>query len=304
MKLAVIDLGTNTCNLLIAEINQQQYTLLYQGKVGVKLGKGGINKNLLTAEAFERATQALKKHQETIAGFNIDHVITIGTSAVRDAINRTDFEPHILQETGLQLQIISGEREADLIFKGVRLALKNLPDDTLIMDIGGGSNEFIEIKQSQITYKESFPLGMARVLEQFPLTDPISASEMQAIESWFDKGMQSLWTQLNGKQPSQLIGCSGAFDTLADLLDQTAPGTKARQQQAIELADFNRIAAKVIHSTKAQRDQMTGMEPLRVEMIVPALILIRLVVKKLDISKIVQTDYALREGILFEWIYD
>lgn len=304
MKLAVIDLGTNTCNLLIAETNQQQYTLLYQGKVGVKLGKDGINNNLLTPEAFERASHALKKHRKTISQFEVDRVVTIATSAVRDAANKSDFEARLLHETGLQLEIISGEREAELIFKGVRLAFENLPDHTLIMDIGGGSNEFIEIRNDHIFYKESFPLGMARALDQLPVSDPITPSEAEVVESWFNTGMTSLWKQLAGKQVSQLIGCSGAFDTVADLIDGTAPGTKIRQQQIIELADFNRVADQVIYSTKAQRDQMTGMEPLRVEMIVPALILIRLVIQKLDISKIIQTDYALREGILFEWIYD
>lgn len=304
MKLAVIDLGTNTCNLLIAETNQQQYTLLYQGKVGVKLGKGGIKKKMLMPEAFERATQALKSHLEIISQFAVDQVVTIATSAVRDAANKSDFEMHLLRETGLQLETITGDREAELIFKGVKLAFENLPNRTLVMDIGGGSNEFIEIQNNQILHKESFPLGMARVLEQRLVSDPIKPSEAKAIESWFDTGMQSLWNQLDGKQVSQLIGCSGAFDTVADLIDGTAPGTKIRQQQIIELADFNRITDKVIFSTKAQRDRMTGMEPLRVEMIVPALILIRLVIQKLDIRNIIQTDFALREGILFEWIYD
>ncbi len=304
MRLAVIDLGTNTCNLLIAETNQLQYTLLYQGKVGVKLGKGGINKNLLTPEAFERATHALKKHRETISQFGVDQVVTIATSAVRDASNKSEFEEHLLRKTGLQLEIISGEREAELIFKGVKLAFENLPNQTLIMDIGGGSNEFIEIQNNQIFQKDSFPFGMARALDQLPVSDPIKPSEVGAVEYWFDTGMQHLWKQLDGKQVSQLVGCSGAFDTVADLIDKTAPGAKIRQRQAIALADFNRVADDVIYSTKAQRDLMTGMEPLRVEMIVPALILIRLVVKKLDINKIIQTDYALREGILFEWIYD
>ena len=304
MKLAVIDLGTNTCNLLIAETDQHSYSLLHQGKTGVKLGKDGINKNLLTHEAFERATQALKKHLETISLFAVDKVVAVATSAVRDAANKSDFEAHLLRETGLKLKIISGEREAELIFKGVKLAFNKLPDQTLIMDIGGGSNEFIETKNDQIFHKESFPLGMARVLNHLPVSDPLSPNEAKAIESWFDTGMQSLWKRLKGKQISQLIGCSGAFDTVADLIDGTAPGAKIRRHQLIELKDFNRISRETIYSTKAQRDQMTGMEPLRVEMIVPALILIRLVVQKLGINKIIQTDYALREGILFEWIYD
>jgi exopolyphosphatase/guanosine-5'-triphosphate,3'-diphosphate pyrophosphatase len=302
MRLAVIDLGTNTCNLLISEIGQGRYHVLFQGKVGVKLGKGGINKNLLTTEAFERATTAIKKHQQTIAAYGAEKVVTIATSAVRDAANKDEFTAHLLHETGLQTDVVSGEEEARLIFEGVKLAFGDLDDNMLILDIGGGSNEFIQPKGNQIYWKESFPLGMARVVEQFEISDPISDDEIQAVEAYFNKGLNRLWEQMNWTKTDQLIGCSGAFDTLADLIDQTTPGTKARTQQKISLKDFDRVYAEVAHSTKSQREQMTGMEPLRVEMIVPSFVFIRLILKKLQIEEIIQTDFALREGVLYEWI--
>ncbi len=302
MILAVIDLGTNTCNLLIAEINGKDYKILYQGKEGVKLGKGGIDKNLLTGEAFQRATHALKKHVETIRRFQADKVIAIATSAVRDAANKAEFTAHLLKETGLELTIISGEEEARLIFDGVRLATNTLADNTLILDIGGGSNEFIQTRNNQVCWKESFPLGMARVVEQFHLSDPITQTEIEAIEHYFDEGLANLWEQLDSTTVPGLIGCSGAFDTLADLIDQTPPGTKSRITQHIDFNVFELISTKIIHSTKSEREQMTGMEPLRVEMIVPAFILIRLVLGKLQIRNITQTDFALREGVLYEWI--
>lgn len=302
MKLAVIDLGTNTCNLLVAETNGKTYRLLYQGKEGVKLGKGGIDKNLLTAEAFERATSALRNHLQTIQSLGAEQIVTIATSAVRDAANQKEFAAHLMQETGLELTVISGEEEARLIFEGVKLAVGNLPDDTLILDIGGGSNEFIQTKNNAVLWKESFPLGMARVVEQFPISDPITEAELTAIEAYFDKGLANLWAQLNGTSVSGLVGCSGAFDTLADLIDQTPPGTKQRITQRIRMSDFEAVANQIIPSTKAQREQLTGMEPLRVEMIVPSFIFIRLLLKKLNIRKITQTDFALREGVLYEWI--
>lgn len=302
MKLAVIDLGTNTCNLLIVEIEGKTYRLLYQGKEGVKLGKGGIGKNLLTEEAFQRATAALQKHKHTIRQFQAEKVVTLATSAVREAANQQEFATHLMQETGLELSIISGEEEARLIFEGVKLAAKNLPDDTLILDIGGGSNEFIQTKNNAVFWKESFPLGMARVVEQFPISDPITKAEVAAIETYFEKGLANLWAQLNGTSVSGLIGCSGAFDTLADLIDQTPPGTKQRITQHIQMSDFEAVSSQIILSTKAQREQMTGMEPLRVEMIVPSFIFIRLLLKKLNIREITQTDFALREGVLYEWI--
>lgn len=302
MKLAVIDLGTNTCNLLIAEISRQGYRILYQGKTGVKLGKGGINNKLLTAEAFQRATAALKKHRKTISNYGAKEVITIATSAVRDASNKAEFVACIQQETGLKLRFISGEEEAGLIFKGVKLAFEHLPGDSLILDIGGGSNEFIQAKNNQIDWKKSFPLGMARVVEQFQISDPVTEKERQDIEAYFNEGLTLLWDQLSRAPASRLIGCSGAFDTITDLIDQIPPDTKFRIQQDISMKDFERISSYVIGSTKAQREQMTGMEPLRIEMIVPAFIFIRLILKKGNISQITQTGFALREGILYEWI--
>ena len=302
MKLAIIDLGTNTCNLLIAEAGNKTYQILYQGKVGVKLGKGGIHKNQLTIEAFERATIALKEHLQKIEQYRAEKVITIATSAVRDAENKKEFADHLHRETGLELEIISGEKEAELIFDGVKLAFGKLQDNTLIMDIGGGSNEFIQTQNNSVHWKESFPLGMARIIEQFEISDPISVPEVLAIEDYFRSGLLNLWEQMSGKNSIQLIGCSGAFDTIADLIDQTPPGTKARTFQKIGLEDFYNISNQVVSSTRKQREQMVGMEPLRVEMIVPALIFIRLVVEKLGIDNITQTDFALREGVLYEWI--
>jgi len=303
MKLAVIDLGTNTCNLLIANINNKTYEICYQGKVGVKLGKGGIHKNLLTQEAFDRAISALKAHKKTIAEFDsVDQIIAIATSAVRDASNKDSFAQTLLDETGISLTIISGEEEARLIFEGVKLAFGNLPNDSLIMDIGGGSNEFIQIRDNSVHWKESFPLGMARVIENFAISDPILPKEIEAIENWFLTGLHPLWKEWNGITPDGLIGCSGAFDTLADLIDNTAPGTKLRVTQEISINEFNTVAERIIHSTKDYRIKLNAMEPLRVEMIVPAFIFIRLILKKLKINKITQTDFALREGVLHEWI--
>jgi len=302
MKLAIIDLGTNTCNLLIVNIRGKKYKILYQGKEGVKLGKDGINKNRLTTEAFQRAETALKKHLQTIQSFRAEEVVTIATSAVRDAVNKNDFSAHLLKTTGLKLTVISGEKEADFIFNGVKMAFGKLPANSLILDIGGGSNEFILPENNEIAWKESFPLGMARVTGQFPISDPLKKEEMAAIESYFENGLSGLWHQLNGKTIDRLIGCSGAFDTLADLIDETVPGSKFRITQDISLTDFGRLSMKVIPSTTAQREKMTGMDPLRLEMIVPSFILINLIVRKLKIKAITQTGFSLREGVLYERI--
>lgn len=302
-RIAIIDLGTNTCNLLIAKYENQTYQILYQGKEVVKLGKDGIDKSRLTEEGLERAILAIRKHEERISQFGISEVLIIATSAIREATNKNWFQQEIKIQTGLDLLIISGEKEADLIFKGVKLAFKEIWNHSLILDIGGGSNEFILTEADEPIWKQSFPLGMARIIEQIPPSDPITPNEISRIISYFENGLETLWNQTKNVGITGLIGCSGAFDTLADLIDETDPGTKIRVCQELELSDFERIYRLIINSTTASRTRMKGMESIRIEMIVPSLIFIKLIVDRLNIQKIVQTDYALREGVLYELIF-
>lgn len=303
-RIAIIDLGTNTCNLLIAEYDHTNYHILYQGKEVVKLGKNGIDKNQLTPDGLERAIQAIRKHQERIEKVTVSEVVTIATSAIREATNNNWFQEEIRTHTGLELQIISGEKEAELIFKGVKLAFGEVEDHSIILDIGGGSNEFILTNAGSPIWKESFPLGMARIIEQIPPSDPITPEEITKINDWFESRLQPLWNRLQNINLSMMIGCSGAFDTLADLIDQTDAGTKTRIRQEVATNDFYLIYEKLIASTTADRMKMKGMEPIRIEMIVPSVIFIKMVIERLKIHKIYQTDFALREGVLYEHIFN
>jgi len=303
-QIAVIDLGTNTCNLLIADYQDKDYQILYQGKEVVKLGKNGIDKNQLTEDGLERAILAIQKHQERISQFSVSEVVIIATSAIREATNKQWFQEQIKEKTGLELQIISGEKEAQLIFDGVKLAFGKINEQSLILDIGGGSNEFILTQNNEPIWKQSFPLGMARIIEQIPPSDPVTPEEIAQINDWFNSRLEPLWGQIKNIQIPLLIGCSGAFDTLADLIDQTDPGTKTRIKQEIEMDDFTRIYEILIKSTTAERMGMKGMESIRIEMIVPSVLFIKLVVDRLKIKKIYQTDFALREGILYDRIFN
>lgn len=303
-QIAIIDLGTNTCNLLIAEYDHSSFNILYQGKEVVKLGKNGIDKNQLTPEGLERAILAIRKHQERIEKYTVSEVVTIATSAIREATNKDWFQEEIKTHTGLELQIISGEKEAELIFKGVKLAFGEIEDHSLILDIGGGSNEFILTNAGSPIWKESFPLGMARIIEQIPPSDPITPEEITKINDWFESRLEPLWNRMQNVSAGMMIGCSGAFDTLADLIDQTDAGTKTRIRQEVAINDFYLIYEKLITSTTADRMKMKGMEPIRIEMIVPSVIFIKMVIERLNIHKIFQTDFALREGVLYEHIFN
>jgi len=299
MVIAVIDLGTNTCNLLIAEVKSDGKAgqIFYQGTEAVRIGEGGINKGVLTEEAFKRAESALLKHLDKIKKYSAEKIFAFATSAVRDASNKNEFFKYIRGKTGISLQIISGEREAELIFKGVLFAFGKIPDDSLILDIGGGSNEYIFTSGNNILWKESFPLGMSRVMQKFNISDPVQKDEIADIEDFFRTGHKDLFDMLKEKHVNQLIGCSGAFDTIADLKDGVYAGSVNRITEAIPLNEFMTIYKKIIESTVLQRKEMIEMCSFRETLIVPSLILMKFILESFHIKQIIQTGFSLREGV-------
>lgn len=304
MKLAVIDLGTNTCNLLIAEINFGKYSILNQSKQLVRLGDHKIKENEISTEAISRVHQAFAAHNKLIEKFGVEKVKVIATSAVRSAKNKTEFIRRVASKTGRDIEIISGEKEAELIFKGVLLAFGELEKPAVVLDIGGGSNEIIIGSGREIQWKESRQSGMSRVVKQFEITDPIQPEEIRILQDYFMNEHREAFTQCKKRGVKKLIGCSGSFDTVADMLDQVNPGEKQRTTQEITPAEFYKVHDVLIHSTRDERSRLKGMDMVRVDLIVPAVVLIELLVSKTDINQIVQTDFALREGILYEELAD
>lgn len=300
MRVAVIDLGTNTCNLLIAEIKDRNYKILHQSKQLVKLGDDKIRDNEISPAATRRTLDSFRQHKEIIERFNAEHVYVIATSAVRTAANKINFLEEVCEESGWLVKVISGEKEAELIFKGVLLAFHELKNPSVILDIGGGSNELILAQNRDVIWKESQPTGMARVINRFNFSDPITNDQIETLQHFFIENHIKAIQNSHNYSVQTLIGCSGAFDTVVDMIDGVSPGEKQRTSQEISLFDFNTVYKKLIHSTQEERMQMKGMDYVRVDLIVPAVILIETIVRGIGIQKIIQTDFALREGVLFE----
>ena len=300
MKIAVIDLGTNTCNLLIAEIKNKNYSILHQSKQLVKMGDKDIRNNRISDEAVQRVEKCFIHFKKIINQFEAKKVRIVSTSAVRDAGNKIDILERLCAKTGWVVKVLSGETEAQLIFEGVLLALENLKEPTVILDIGGGSNELILAENNTISWKESKPTGMARVINQFALSDPVKPEEVKILQEFFTARHTTAIQKCRKKNVNTLVGCSGAFDTIADIIEEVNPGEKQRRKQEIPLAEFNRVHKTLVNSSRQQRLRIKGMDMVRVDLIVPAVIFIEQLITKTGISKIIQTDYALREGVLYE----
>ncbi|SHF73915.1 exopolyphosphatase / guanosine-5'-triphosphate,3'-diphosphate pyrophosphatase [Mariniphaga anaerophila] len=300
MRVAVIDLGTNTCNLLIAEVNKPRFNILHQSKQLVKIGDSKIKSHQISEEATARVTKAILTQKKIIEEHRVEKVCVFATSAVRDAVNKIPFLDEVSEESGWIIRVVSGKKEADLIFKGVLLALGNLRNPSVILDIGGGSNELIIAHKKELNWKESQPAGMFHVVTQLAISDPIKPNEIETLRNFYFEWHKAAFEQCSLHKVKTLVGCSGTFDTIADIIDQVNPEEKPRKKQEIRMADFWRVYYLLVESTREQRMNIKGMDPVRIDLIVPAMILIGLLVEASGISQIIQTNFALREGVLFE----
>ena len=301
--IAILDFGTNTFNLLIAERKDRSFTILHSSKQPVKLGRGGIQINRLTPDAFERGFIAINNHLETIRNYRVEEIRAFATSAIRNATNGKQFVDEVEKRYGFRVRVIPGDREAELIYKGVRQAVEITEKKVMILDIGGGSNEFIICNREGIIWKHSFELGMARILELFDISDPITHEEIHALESYFMHELEPLFEEVRKQKPRTLIGASGSFDTFYAIIRHRA-GVVADvgHGREIALAEFKKIYRLLLRSTIAERKVMPGMEPVRVEMVVPAVIFVNFVLRECDIKQLVQSEFALKEGVISELV--
>ena len=303
MKQAIIDLGTNTFHLLIVEKSGSAYTTLFRESYPAKIGQAGINQGFITEEGIGRALGVLTFFRQVLDqyGVPLSQVIATGTSAIRVASNQREFIDRVQQETGIQIQVISGDQEADYIYKGVRAA--GALDDTtsLVVDIGGGSVEFILGNQSRIFWKQSFEIGGQRLREKFMTTDPIHSSSINRLYDYFQEQLMPLANAIHQYQPTVLVGSSGSFDTLIDMWCMHEQGHLPDSNQytfTLPIAEFYRAYELLITRNQAERMQIPGMIELRVDMIVVAVCLIDYALKTYGISQIITSTYSLKEGVL------
>jgi len=301
-KAAVIDMGTNTFHLLMIAFDSKGFEVIYQEKVPVKIGQGGINQNVILPEAEKRGLHTLQHFQNLIKGEDISRIFAFATSAVRNADNGLDFIKKIKQQIGIEAQIIDGEREAELIYKGIRLSGCLNSENSLMMDIGGGSVEFIIGNEEEILWKGSFEIGGQRLLDLFHYHDPILPEEVEKLSTYLSKKLLPLTNAIKEHAPEQLIGASGTFDTLTDMYLATEGKKKDRKiiKHFLPVAAFEAIAKDLLHLDKAKRLKIPGMISMRVDMIVVASCLIRFIIQYIQTDQLICSTYSLKEGAVSE----
>jgi exopolyphosphatase/guanosine-5'-triphosphate,3'-diphosphate pyrophosphatase len=293
MRVAVIDLGTNTFNLLIADCESNVFNVLHSEKEGVAIGMGGINDNFISPEGWKRAIKALVRFKSVCDSFQVASIRAIGTSSIRSAKNGLDFKKEVESETGIVIDIVTGLQEAELIFKGISWSY-DFSDPAVIMDIGGGSTEFVWADQSGIQEALSLDMGVSRLFQDLELNDPLSKEDVLSIENWLEMKANK---QLDNKKSDLLIGASGTFETFYELhYRKRYPNSKGVLK--IDKVGLEKVLQEIIESSMEERNQNKFIIDIRKKMAPIAAVKTQWVMNKLGIKKILISPFSLKEGVL------
>ncbi len=295
-KNAVIDLGTNTFHLLVVRPNADgSFTELYRERKYIKLGENGVER--IGDAPYLRGVKALLDFSELLKEYAVDDVRVFGTAALRTASNGAEFVREIKEKTDLDITLISGDEEARLIYLGVRQVVSFDSGVGMIMDIGGGSVEFIIADEAKIYWAQSFPIGVSVLKNRFHKKEPISTLEIEHLRKYLSQTLEPLKEALKDKQVNNLIGASGTFDVLEMILIEEK---LSDLHSELSVADFEPLYQEFVKTSLEERLQMSNLPNDRAEMIIVALILIDYIIQLAKIEKITISAYAMKEGMLSE----
>ncbi len=308
-RIAILDLGTNTFHLLICELRasiqtKQQNVIVFKKKQYVKLASGGID--YIEEAAWKRGMETLFHFKTIIDAYEVQEIYAFGTAGLRTAQNGNRFIETVGENVGINISLIDGEKEAELICRGVRQAVNLGSNKVLIMDIGGGSVEFIIADNENLYWKKSFPIGAAVLKNAFHKKEPFGVEGVLLLRQFFDAELYPVRDILKVHKCKTLIGASGTFDSIVDMQLAQENKTRAVTQKDAHLINieyFNQLTAYLIKCNLQKRLKIPGMISERAEMIVVACVLIDYVIKEFDINNIIQSEFAMKQGILWEVLY-
>ena len=299
MKIASIDIGTNTILLLIAEISRDGImTILHDEQVFARLGKGVDAERMINTETFGRVENFLRRYKETCDRYSVDIIRAVGTSALRDAQNRIEFISSMFEKTGITIEVLSGDDEAQWTYRGGISAFEGTSELYSVIDIGGGSTEIIIGDASDVHSKTSLDLGSVRITERILKESPPETSQLieahEFIRSHFP-------ISLKKEIPSTFsVGVAGTLTTLA-ALHQQLPSYSSEKINGYVLsyedicAQFGVLKDKSVSQIAAFPQISEG----RADIIVAGIMILMGYMESCDLRRITVCDRGLRYGILY-----
>ncbi len=298
-KLASIDVGTNSVLLLIAEIDPQgKITPLHDEARITRLGEGFGKDKILKPEAMERTFEVLKRYVDLARSYKVSEIRAVGTSALRDAENREVFLNRVKSELGLSIEVISGEREAWLTYRACVLAFPKLTGKTLMLDIGGGSTEFIFGDREHLEQMVSLNIGSVRATEMFLHSDPIGEEEFQSLHHYLQDKIRPVLNPYK-KNLSHLIGVAGTVTTLAAMdLEMIPYNPSIIHGFRLTRGRLDQLLDKMKKMTLVERKKLPGLDPGRADVIVAGGLILKVVLEETELEEVIVSDWGIRHGLL------
>lgn len=308
--LAAIDIGTNSIHMVVVRINAQlrTFTIITKEKDTVRLGHRDPKTGKLTPAAIARAIATLDRCQELASSLNVDHIVAVATSAVREAPNGRDFLHRVKDELGLSINLISGQEEARRIYLGVFSGMEFTDQPHCIIDIGGGSTELILADNEEARFLSSTKVGAVRLTQEFVTTDPISDQELFYLQAYvhgmLERSVEGVRSNLRPGEKVRMVGTSGTIKTLALIHALKTQGMEPNPLNGYEFtrSDLADIIEHLASLDYQERSDVPGVADKRAEIIVPGAIILLEAMKMLDVHSIVICERALREGVIVDWM--
>lgn len=303
-RITALDLGTNSFHAVIMDIYPDgSFRRIDKLKEMVVLADRGMDQNL-SEEAIERGLAALKKIKILCDNLGVDHIIAYATSAIREAENGGEFIQRMIDEVGIKALAISGTMEARLIGKAIQHAVFLDEQPVLMVDIGGGSVEFIIGNKDTLYFSTSLKIGAARMATAFIDHDPITKKEIKKLRKTFAKELQPLAEALQNHSVKTLVGSSGTMENMAMMIANRKSLSTSLSLNELEFkaADFEKFHKKFITLSHDERLKMNGLEEKRVDIITPGVVLLKYLLKTFGIETVRISEDALREGMILNYI--
>lgn len=307
VRRAVIDVGTNSIKVLVADVEGHDVRPLWEDSKQTRLGRGFYQTHRLQSDPITRTAAAVAAFGKAAREWDSVSIRVIATSAARDAINASDLIAAIERESGLKVEIISGEQEAEWVFQGVTTDPNLATEPLLLLDVGGGSTEFIVGQGEHKHFRQSFPLGTVRLMETIPHSDPPKSSELEACRDWVK---QFLSTEVHPKlarpiewesrvyseaESVRLVGTGGTTSILARMEGRMNDFDRDRIE-ATRLS-MDRVHWHVDHLWSlplAARQRIVGLPPKRADVILTGVLIYEVVMEHFGFKELRVSTRGLR----------
>jgi exopolyphosphatase / guanosine-5'-triphosphate,3'-diphosphate pyrophosphatase len=299
VRVAVVDIGTNSTRLLIAEVDRETGALeeLVRRSQVTRLGDGVDSKGSLSEAAIDRVAATLAVYRSEIDAHECEANLAVLTSAVRDAANGADFAARVRDDYGLDARVLSGDEEAQLTFLGAMAGRSDTGGPTVVIDIGGGSTEFVIGREQKAGFHVSLPAGVVRMSERHIHSDPPQPAELQSLSL----DVRAILMQgLPAEERASVehgIAVAGTATSAASIDQELDPYDPARVHgYVLMLATVELLLARLAGMTEAQRREVVGLDPKRAPTIVAGMILLSEALRAFDLEQVEISEHDILHG--------